>query len=440
MEPNPLQNKNKNKKKIKNKSKKDLKSLPEDIQIKLQNNALITEYNYNTSIDEAWLPVTEIIEYLKNEYLPFSEELNEIRKNGDEFFLNDLFLIPEELTIPQTKFSIKINLKQNPNMPFNKFISINEWLLNNNNKIYKNKNTTLLEIASSIKPQIGKDIFRTALVEINNEIFYSVNHPSSDEINKLIDSSNQNYYKNTDFFNKKIMDVMKQEGILIDFNTLNIIDILSAQNIANLLQMTIHLFLNQKVKPEFVFDYKFNRDIKIVLKKDEQYILQDFKSLLIISNEGEIPTNPCGFYSGTLKVDLKNKIFSLENFTVYYDFTNNSSEEPNNSNNLQPTVNNPDNSSQLSSINNYKNKAYNFLNNNKATIAAGVAASGVASVGALYLAGILGGKSHNFTSKRKKRIKNKKSNKFTNIRIKKIKTKKHFYNDVNKKNKSKRNK
>jgi hypothetical protein len=446
METNPSKNK-----KNKNTSKKDFKSLPINTQIKLENNALITEYNYFTSIDEKWLPITKIIEYMKKEYLPFEQQLNEIRKNGDELSLNDFFIIPNELMIPQKKCSFETNLKQNPNMSFDKFVSIVDWILSNNRIIIYNKSSPISAITTGIKNQVNKDITRTPLIEINNEIYF--------DIKKDIDKFSFDFedtYKNTDLFNNKIMDVMKNQGIKIDFNNINITDILVQQNIANLLQMNINLFIGKKIAPENVFDYKFDRNIQFFLTKEEQYILLNFTSQLLFTKQGEIITTPCGNYSCTLRIDLKNKNYSLENFILNYDIdscVDSGVEEAQSimsSNNLQPTVTNSENISQPSSltnsVNKYKNKAYNLINNNKGTIAAGVAASGVASVGALYLAGILGGKSNNFTSKQRKRIKqnkkNKKSNKFTNIRIKKIKTKKHFYNDVKKKkiNKTKRNK
>jgi hypothetical protein len=212
--------------------------------------------------------------------------------------------------------------------------------------------------------------------------------------------------------------------------------------------MNINLFIGKKIAPESVFDYKFYRSIQIFLTKEEQYILHNFNSQLLFTKQGEIITTPCGNYSCTLRIDLKNKNYSLENFILNYDIDScvdsgiETLQTNMSSNNLESSLTNSAESSSLNnsaessslnnSVNKYKNKAYNLINNNKGTIAAGVAASGVASVGALYLAGILGGKSGNFTNKQRKRIKNKKTYKYTNKGIKNIKTKKHFYKKINK--------
>jgi hypothetical protein len=397
MNPVPIINKNKTKK-IKRKT--PFKSIPISTQIKLENNALITEYNYYTNINQEWLPITDIIKYMKNNYKSFEQELNEIRQNGGEFSLDDIFLIPSELSAPQTVCSFDTNLKQNPNLSFDKFVSIVDWLLSNNRIQIYNDSSSLSDITASIKNQVGKDIFRTSLIEINDEIFYSVNEKIDESIDR------ENTYKNTDLFNKKIMDVMNNQGIKIDFNTMNIIDILVQQNIGNLLQMNINLFIGKKIAPIFVFDYKFDRNIQIVLNKENQYILQNFKSQLLISNQGELLTTPCGYYSASLKIDLKNKIISLENFILNYDIDSCIREQQTSNNVSNNITTNSVNNSTIQSVNNsvknIKSKAYNFINNNKATLAAGVATSGLVSVGALYLAGILGGKTNKITRKRNK--------------------------------------
>jgi hypothetical protein len=443
MEPNPTKNKNKNK----NTRKKDFKSLSNETQIKLQNNALITEYNYYTNIDKKWLPTTSILEYMKREYKPFYEELEKILADGKELSLDDFFIIPNELSLPQTKCSFETNLKQNPTMSFDKFISIPSWQLNRQKTILFNDSTPIDDMKASIKDQVSRDITRIRRIEINNKIYYdSKNFNTYNKFNFIIEQENtskKSIDENTDLYNKKIMNLMNDQGIPINFNSLNIIDILSQQNILNLLQMNIELFILKKIAPEYAISYKFRFFYQFFLTKEEQYMLINVNSKFLLNKQGDIIITPCGNYSASLRVDLKNKSYSLENFILNYDIINCGTEEPINSNNLQSTDNNSGNvsqpSSEVSSINKYKNKAYNLINNNKGTIAAGVATSGLVSVGALYLAGILGGKSNNFTCKRrnifKQNKKNNKPHKFTNKRLKNIKTKKYFTCKRYKKNK-----
>ena len=416
----------------KNKNKNDL---TDETQIRKQNSALINQYNYYNSINKGkWLPTTSIFEYMKREYKTFYEELVKIRAEGNELSLDDFFIVPNNLTLPQTKCSFETNLEQNPNMSFDKFISIIDWLLNvQKHNIYQ-ENVPIDAMKEAIKNQINKDLSRTSIIEINNIEYF--NNKESNIINKfnfiILDSETESIDKNTDLFNNQIMNIMKSEGILINFNIITIIDILVQQNIATLIQMLIELLILQKIKPETASSTQFDRSIQIYLTKEDQYILLNFKSQILLTKEGELIETPCGNYSCTLRVDLKNKNYSLDNFTLNYDLINCGSEVPISPNNLSSTDNNSRNASQPSSINNYKNKAFNFIKNNKGPIAAGVAASGLISVGALFLTGVLGGKKfktkkhRNYNEvKKRKLIKKKKLKKTKKSKTKKSKTKKY---------------
>jgi hypothetical protein len=180
------------------------------------------------------------------------------------------------------------------------------------------------------------------------------------------------------------------------------------QNLFNFISQTISLFIKEKISPEDATETQAKKNIQIFLNKNEQYVIFNFQCKLIISYKQILdPEYTCGNYSFSLKIDLKNNTFSLNKFILNYNVDD--CIPPNNINN-DSDIEKDESYLKKSQI--YLKKGSNFINNNKASIAAGLATSGVISVGALYLAGVLGGK-------KTKKHKTKKH------KTKKHKTKKH---------------
>jgi hypothetical protein len=401
----PIKNKIKNKKNSNN-----IKNLPIDTQIYLKNNASITEYNYYKNQNEKLLPITSIIDYMAKNFNTFYEKFKKKRTDGgfgETIILNDIFVIPPIETVPDQNgnFSFTSKFVENPDIPFDYFISLLDWNLSNSKKKnYNEQNINKLGISESIKDQAGKDIFRLPTI-INN-----VAYKGTDNFDK---------YQNTDIFNETIMQVMNNAGILIDLNNINIIDIFMQQNIGNFLSMAISLFASKLIPGNEIIDE--NGDLKYLFlsrnfQEDKpmkkEFILNKQKQNILISGEtelfleGECPGN----FSFILNIDLKNKKYYLDNLTINFNVDDCIPEQNSaNVNNVQQSES-------------YLKKGTKFISNNKGIIAAGLATSGLISVGALYLAGVLGGKkSKNYKTKNYKT----KNYKTKNYKTKKYKTKKY---------------
>lgn len=413
----------------KNKIKNNIKNLPIDTQIYLKNNASITEYNYYKNQNDKLLPITSIIDYMADNFNTFYEKFKKKRTDGgfgETIILNDIFVIPPIATVPDQNgnfsFTSTSKFVQNPDITFDYFISLLDWNLSNSQEQnYKKQDINKLGISESIKKQVGKDIFRlgkNALL-INNKVY---------EVTDIFEK-----YENTDNFNETIMKVMINEGILIDLNNINIIDIFIQQNIGNFLSMAIIQFASKLIPGNEIINE--NGDLKYLLisrnfQKDKpmkrEITLNKQKQNILISGETELYLQGelAGNFSFILNIDLKNKKYSLDNLTINFNVENIITPNNNSSDNLEESVD--------SSLSKIKNKAYNFINNHKGKIAAVVAASGVVSVGALYLAGVLGGKSkklqRSITSKKlktKKLKRNKIKNKYLRNKSKKQRNKKN---------------
>ena len=412
---------NQNKIKIKKKSN-NIKNLPIDTQIYLKNNASITEYNYYKNQNEKLLPITSIIDYMAENFNTFYEKFKKKRTDGgfgETIILNDIFVIPPIETVPDQNgnFSFTSKFVENPDIPFDYFISLLDWNLSNSKKKnYNEQNIDKLGISESIKNQAGKDIFRLPTI-INN-----VAYEGTDNLDK---------YQNTDIFNETIMEVMNKAGILIDLNNINIIDIFMQQNIGNFLSMAISLFASKLIPGNEIIDE--NEDLKYLFisrsfQQDKpmkkEFILNKQKQNILISGETELflESEEAGNFSFILNIDLKNKKYYLDNLTINFNVENIITPNTNLSDNLVESVD--------SSLSNINNKAYNFINKHKGKIAAGVAVSGLVSVGALYLTGILGGKSKKL--QRSKKLKTKK--------LKRNKIKNKYLRNKSKKQRNKKNK
>jgi len=229
--------------------------------------------------------------------------------------------------------------------------------------------------------------------------------------NALLITNPEDYYKTTDNFNIVIMKTLATNQILIKQNTILKLDIIMCQNLFNFISQTISLFIKNKISPEDANETQVKKNIQIFLNNNEQYVLINFQCKLVISyNQILDPEYICGSYSFSFKIDLKNNTFSLNNFILNYNVDDCIPEQNSaNVNNVQQSES-------------YLKKGTKFISNNKGTIAAGLATSGLISVGALYLAGVLGGKkSKNYKTKNYK-TKNYKTKKY---KTKKYKTKKY---------------
>ena len=353
--------------------------------ITIRNQAIINSYINQTKNKPNMLPTTEIIDYIKNNYNSFLKEKEQNLIAGkDEIELGSIFLIPPGSNLPEKIVNINTNFKQNPKMSLDKLLAYSLWFKSQD--WFQNDNGIVNFNMEYLKYQIGKDINRTT-ININGNPFSKVD--------------SENYYKTTDNFNVFIMKTISNNQVLIKQNTILKLDILMCQNLYNFISQTISLFIINKISPEYATETQAKKDIQIFLNNNEQYVIFNFECKLIISYKQELnPEITCGSYSFSLKIDLKNDTFSLNKFILNY--------------NVDECIpkQNLANASGVLKGESYLKKGANFIGNNKASIAAGIATSGVISVGALYLAGILGGKKSRKYKSRKYKSRKYKSRKF----------------------------
>ena len=351
--------------------------------ITIRNQAIIKSYINQVKNKPNLLPITEIIEYIKKNYNNFIKEKEQNLIAGkDEIELSSIFFIPPGLNLPEKTVNINTNFKQNPKMSLDKLLAYSLWFKSPD--WFQNLNDITNFNIEYLKYQIGKDINRTP-INVNDKTF------------SLIDP--EDYYKTTDNFNVFIMKTMIANNILIKQNTILKLDILMCQNLYNFISQTISLFIMNKISPEYATETQAKKDIQIFLNNNDQYVIFNFECKLIISYKQMLdPEYTCGNYSFSLKIDLKNNTFSLNKFILNY--------------NVDDCIPNQnlagDTETDVQKADSYLKKGANFISNNKASVAAGLATSGILSVGALYLAGVLGGKKYKSRKYKSRKYKSRK--------------------------------
>ena len=373
-----------------------------------KNDTIIQNYKNKIEKDPLFLPNdTEIIKYIEDNYGKFETEIkNKNPEKGMDYELNlsDVFSVNPDFNKKEKICNIATNFIPNPGFSLDKLISTTiyyltkSWLTRADSK-YK------LDI-ESFKNQIGKDTLRTDIYINNKKFVVDGNGQDTDTIA---------YTKIADDFNIELMSEMTKNNINIKQNIISLIDFCVCQNLFNFCNGIIQEFIRQKILPEMASVTKNKKDIQIFLKNKEQFLILNFSSDLIISyNESLDPEFTCGNLTFSLKILLNEDTFSLDNFILNY-----------NVNDCIPPEMRPSNSGS------FGKEASNFVNNNKGALATGALALGLgATVGTLFLTGVLGGKSKKY----------KKFNKFTIKKVKKLKkTKKNKHIKKYTRNKNKKN-
>ena len=361
----------------------------------------------------------DIVKYMKKIYIPFIDEKNQNNQmNKNELNLTDIFSVPPELQKPEQITSINTNLPQNNNMSLDKFIAYS--LLFKSFNFFEKEQPKLGQLnMTKFKYQVGKDLARVPITV--NSIPLPKNIVTFKNNTKLVDNyktSEVDNYKTADNFNEYILQIMVNNKIVLSLNTIIKIDAIMCQDIFNSVSQLISLFVIDKVSPEYATETAATKSVDIILTEQKQYINYNFICKLIISyNQYLNPEYTCGSYSFKLTFDLKNNKFALNDFKLEYNVDkcrpNYVAEQTNNTNTAN-TANTAkgidDNINEQyteNKLDKYKQQAYNFVDNNKPEIVAGLATTGVMSLGALYLAGILGGKRKTNKHKTNKRKTNK---------------------------------
>jgi len=378
------------------------KTKKRDISASIRNKSVIDNYNKFIIQHPKSLPKTEIITNMNNTY---QGHIDDKKQNIEKSKLTDFFNIPDNLKTKlysnSDALSLNITLNNNQNMNLDNLIC---YLTFNFPNIFKDGLVNMEEF----KYQVGKDYHRIN-VSINNK-------PLPEEICPTNGIDTSQYSKIVDNLNKYMMEIMVQNNIPVKMNTIIKINALLMQTVFNIV---VNLFVSILLNKQIIIKNGI-KNINIILKQSAQYMVFYYKAPLI-----NIDTLcECGTFSFNLKTNFLTNSFLMD-VKLSYDITKclDNLDSSETTNDLYSSSK-MDNSSKMDKINEYSKAAYNFANNNQPQIAAAITTTGLATVGTILFAGLLGGKT---LSKRKNKRKRKKS-----------KRTKKYYSKNNTKNTSRR--
>jgi len=354
----------------------------------IENNKAINSYEQFVADNPDTLPITVLINDMQQYYEPF---VTAKEQHTNELSLTDIFYVPAKYLKKENKCEINTSFEQTKDMSLAKLLAYS--LLSATLGIFEKsgKNKGQLNMVK-FKEQIGRDIPRID-IKIND---VSIPKDIKD------DDSTQ---KTTDNFNEYIMSQMKLNQTIIEQNNITIIDATIGQGIFILLGEAIDKFVLNKIGDSFVQASRGEKDksMNFNLTKEKQHII--FKTEMNLVDPYEIKNDKFvkrGSYSFSLTIDLNAKSFSLDQFDLEYIIPEPIGDQSIGDQSIgdQPIGDQPiEHSTTQSNLKKYTQGAYNIVQNNPAEFLAGVTTTGVASVGALYLAGILGGKVKTKTKK-----------------------------------------
>lgn len=353
-----------------------------------KNNLMIDNYNKFVLQRPNSLPKTEIIKNMNNTYQTY---IDEKKQNIEKSKLEDFFIIPDnlktKLNSDDNALSLNITLNNNPDMNLDNLIC---YLTFNFPNMFKTGSINMEEF----KYQVGKDYHRINVI-INNK-------PLPEEVCPKSGIETSQYNKIVDNLNNYIMDVMNQNNVAIKFNTIIKINALLMQSVFNTM---VNLFVAILLSKEIIIKNGV-KNVNIVLKPSHQYMVFSYNAPLINFNT----LCECGTFSFNLKTNFLTNSFLMD-VKLSYDTTKclDNLESPNkeSASDKDKDVLDKDkdasDTDKTNKLDQYGKSAYNFVNNNKSEIAAAVTTTGLATVGALLFAGLLGGKPNSKMKTRSKR-------------------------------------
>jgi hypothetical protein len=397
------------------------KSIP-DNSLKISNQLVIDEYNnfVNTNVNGTFpnknlLPNTEVFDQINQIYPTIirnsANEIEEDRQNA----LYTLFNTPQQVGQYFQDPSSSLNITLPNNNDYNLYTFLTKVLYFQKREIFK---TGKIDI-SQVKHQLGKDLHRAGNITINGVLV------PNEELLAFADKDQA--YEEVDYFNLRLMESINTQNTPISLNTINLTDLCC-------IQQSIQFVSDMIVYPlasAGVMQRGGEKKINIIINSNEQYIESYIDSLLVALDYNDPMALPSewGNFIGKLNFNLKNLTYSFQ-----IDINKNPISTPADQGqgtqeaNIESSLGNqnlqkPGSStlqSYASNISNIGQGAIDYVKNNPDTVAKGVGTAAVlgSSVGMLFLAGILGGKS-------KKHLRNKNNNKQNKYRKTIRKNKKH---------------
>jgi hypothetical protein len=366
-------------------------------------------YYYNNCKGTDIIPVSSIINYMKQHYDEFQNESIQKQQEGkDIVYLDDLFDFKDALIpgLRQFTFDSPVDGK---NFSLDRIIGYLFCFKTRSTFIDSDKPTDQHKYLERLKYQMGKDIKRIDTTINGKE------YPGTIYFKEGDNDQEKSYYNAVDKYYQLLINYFYKID-KIDYNIINKIALLSCQNIWNFL--TVDLFntkLNYIIKPEMGTINGGEKNINIIIKKHAITMQFNFDSKLIISRnweqgEGMDPEYPCGVLSFKFLIDFTNNTFKFIKLKFEYNLDN-----------CGPPINNNANGPNDANGANGANGENGANGSNiKLQYAIPVALGVGAAIATPLLLGALGGKKN--TKMKKNIIKNKnkkhiKHNKTKNIKI-----------------------
>ena len=280
--------------------KKTVKTKTVKSRIPSRNNAIKKFYNkdyYGKNL----LPITKIIQYIDtnfNDYMIMKDQKSASDLPASSF--EDFFIVDDILKKKENIADINIQINKQPNVSLNKLLAYSLYYSE-----YKNWFKTKKMDIALFKNQVGKDASRMDFT-INNK---KINFNDEDE----------NSIK-ADKFNIELMNILSTFTV-IDFNLINMIDVVMCQNILNFIMDLISLLVMKKFAPEKLLITQVEKNAIITLTKSEQNIVYNFKTKFYITKDGGIydAEFTCGNMEFSFLIDFKKSTYKFTNFKCKYD-------------------------------------------------------------------------------------------------------------------------
>ena len=401
------------------------------------NQSQIDEYKSFVEKNPSLLPVTPVFEEI-NKIYPFISKNKDNRDEIEKEKSNAMFTLFD--TSPEVGRYLQnptgtIDFTLYNNSEKNLYYFLTQVLYFQKRDIF---NTGKIDI-SKLKSQLGHDLHRAGVIKINNIVV------PNEELSNF--AGKDQYDQEVDYFNSTLMNSMNTKKMPISLDIINIIDLCC-------IQQNIQFVSDMIIEPlgrNGIMQRGGNKNIDIIVNLKEQYIVSSIESTLLDLFNTEYHEPPTwGNMNGKLKFNIKDLSYSIEIHINKFDnpipapkntapflpprTTIDNVKQPQN----EPQQNEPQQNEPLqneplqkSTLKTYASDigkgAIDYAKNNPENVAVGVGTAAVlgTGVGALFLAGILGGK----VKTRKYMIKRKtRKYKTRKYKTRKYKTRKYMIN------------
>lgn len=351
------------------------------------NLSLIDQYKSFVKINPKLLPNSQVFNEINKIYSTFDignfNQKEQEKENALSTFFNPNQQVeqylkdPENFFLQNTNNSFNITLQNNNNS--NLYYFLTKILYFQKPDIFVNGK---IEI-SEVKSQLGVDLHRAGNITINQELV---------PLSELLAFAQQDKQdEEVDYFNLRLIDNVNKQNVPITLNTINIIDLCCIQQN---IQFISDLFIFP-LAGIGVLQRGGDKKIDIIINKNSQNVI-----FSIVSNLINFELETWGSISGALNFDIKNLTYSYSFEINKNDVPRPTDEDPGgpfiessltaNQNNNNPSTL----QTYTTNISNVGKGALNYAKENPGTVAAGVGTAAIlgSGVGALYLLGLLGGK------------------------------------------------